>query len=199
MTLLQDCRRNGFDQSPAFVATLADIRSSPTFRAELLAQCGLSACHPVPPNSSLLDASEMVARVKHSFPSLPTIVPETLVGQDNTQSKMKATARGSGNLDRSRQSGLKSSNPKSDCVDSHGFSVSSALALQVLHGFVQTELHEARTNVARVARVDLAFSIPVNTRSPTLGFSVHERSSTLGQCGVSKIEDDSLASRLKVR
>lgn len=66
----QESRIGGVDHSAGFLGTVADLRSSPVFRTELLAQCGLyfnendRTFAPVP-------------RVKHTLPSLPTDGPSS--------------------------------------------------------------------------------------------------------------------------
>ena len=112
----QESRIGGVDHSAGFLGTVADLRSSPVFRTELLAQCGL-----------YFNENDMtfapVPRVKHALPSLPTDRPSppppSIVGNSGAQSAGQ-------------------------------FSSASSLALQALHGFVQYELFNAKSQVVRV-------------------------------------------------
>jgi len=101
---VQSIRVGGVDRSSNFEATCSEIRSSSSFRRELLQQCGL---HYV----ASLKGYAPVPRVKHSLPSIPAASPT------KTSSSVKK------------------------------LSLASALNLQSLCGFVQYELHKARSKV----------------------------------------------------
>eukprot|EP00750_Incisomonas_marina_P024812 INCI5149.6.p1 GENE.INCI5149.6~~INCI5149.6.p1 ORF type:complete len:1189 (+),score=198.44 INCI5149.6:513-3569(+) len=159
----EESRIGGVDHSAGFLGTVADLRSSPIFRTELLAQCGLH-------RDETARTFAPVPRVKHTLPALPTdgASKASIVGNSGSSS-------------------------------SGHFSSASALALQSLHGFVQYELFKAKNQVSRIIRVDASFSVKLSTegRLPSLGFSVNERDSTLGRCGVSSVEDDLLATKVQ--